>query len=132
MYKNYAFFAAFLFAIFVNEVNAQSPSDFFKAVAVSNYSLLESYLDSEVDVCINDDQQLNKKEKAMVRLKNFLSSHQVDKVEPLHTGSSKGKNSEYKVAKLITKQGIFRLFVYSESNGGKISVKEVRIEKFNG
>jgi hypothetical protein len=132
MYKKFSFFAAFLFTIGFHTLSGQSPSDFFKAVGASNYSLLESYLNDEVDVCINDDQQLNKKEKAIVRLKNFFSSHIVDKVEALHTGSSRGKNSEYKVAKLITKNGLFRLFVYSEHRGGKNSVKEVRIEKFNG
>ncbi len=132
MYKKWLFFAAFLFTAVFSQLNAQTPSDFFKAVGASNFSLLESYLNEEVDVCINDDQQLNKKDKAIVRLKNFFAAHAVEKVEPLHTGSSRGKNSEYKVAKLITKNGVFRLFVYSENSGGKNSVKEVRIEKFNG
>ncbi len=132
MYKKIFFFAAFIFIVFNNRLLAQSPSDFFKAVGASNYSLLESYLNEEVDLCIVDDQQLNKKEKAIVRIKNFFNSHIVEKVEPLHTGSSRGKNSAYKMAKLVTKNGIFRLFVYSEQSGGKVSVKEVRIEKFNG
>ena len=108
---------------------AQSPSDFFKAVGTSNYSLLESYLGTELDVCISEVQQVNKRSVAMNRLKTFLDANAVQKIEPLHNGSSKTNVSEYKLAKLHTNNGIFRLFVYSESEGGRTFVKEIRIEK---
>jgi hypothetical protein len=133
MYKKFAFLLLVsFFSLSLTDLSSQTPSDFFKAVGAANYNLIESYLGNEVDVCINEDQQLNPKSKAYNRLKTFLSTNIVDKVEPLHTGSSKGKNSEYKVAKITTKKGIFRLFVYSETTTGKTFVKEVRIEKFNG
>ncbi len=120
-----------LFTSFISQLRAQSPNEFFKAVGSSNLVLIESYLYDEVDLCIKDDQQLNNKGKAFARLKTFLASHIVEKVEPMHNGASKGKSSEYKVAKLTTKNGIYRLFVYSENTRGKTLVKEVRIEKFN-
>jgi hypothetical protein len=51
-------------------------------------------------------------------------------VEEVHQGTSKKANGIYKVAKLTTDKGVYRLFIYSETENKIQKVKEVRIDKF--
>lgn len=63
-------------------------------------------------------------------MKKFISAEDIKSVEEIHQGTSKQKSSGYKVAKLTTSKGVYRLFVYSENSGKSLRVKEVRVDKF--
>lgn len=111
-------------------LHAQSPSDFFKAFEKKDFVTIESYLAPEIDLCIKDLPEINLKSDALLRMKNFISAEDVKSVEEIHQGTSKLRSSGYKVAKLTTSKGVYRLFVYSENSGKSLRVKEVRVDKF--
>jgi hypothetical protein len=108
----------------------QSPSDFFNAFSKKDFATIESYLYAEMDVCIKDQTEFNTKREAIDRLKKFVSAEGIKLVEEIHQGTSKKSNGIYKVAKLTTDKGIYRLFIYSETVNKVQKVKEVRIDKF--
>ncbi|MBK8701021.1 MAG: DUF4783 domain-containing protein [Saprospiraceae bacterium] len=128
--KGIKIFMLLVLPIFAGITKAQSAKDFFTAVNALDYNAMESMLSNEIDLNIIDNAQFNSKAEAVSRLKTFFSANPVRKMEPLHTGTSKGNTSAYKLAKLITPGGVFRFFVYVETNGGKTWVKEIRIERF--
>lgn len=118
--------------MFVSAVSfSQSENSFFNALKNNDTAGLEMYLQDQIDLCIIDNQQILKKGIALDKLNTFLSSHKITAIEVLHKGNSKDKSSQYKVAKLTTSGGAFRVFVYSTSQEmGSKSVKEIRIDKF--
>ena len=109
----------------------QSENNFFNALKNNDTASLEVYLQDQIDLCIIDNQQILNKSTAINKLSTFLSSHKITAIEVLHKGNSKDKSSQYKVAKLTTAGGPFRVFVYSTSQEmGPKTVKEIRIDKF--
>jgi hypothetical protein len=109
---------------------SQSPSDFFNAFSKQDFATIEAYLYAEMDVCIKDQTEFNTKKEAIDRLKKFVSVEGIKSVEEIHQGTSKKANGIYKVAKLTTDKGVYRLFIYSETANKVQKVKEVRIDKF--
>jgi hypothetical protein len=51
-------------------------------------------------------------------------------MEAMHNGTSKDKTTQYKVVKMVSAQGTYRIFIYSEGEIRPQSVKEIRIDKF--
>lgn len=123
-------FAVMAIWFWSSAVWGQAPADFFKSVGDGNYAAVASAMAQDVDITILDDVQFVSGQQAANLLKNFIQGIGLKKIEALHNGSS-GKNvSAYKLAKLTSAQGSYRLFVYTESSGGKSWVKEIRVEKF--
>ena len=123
-------FAVLAIWFWTSSIWGQAPADFFKWVGDGNYTAGASAMAEDVDVSILDDVQFVSGQQAANLLKNFVQGIGLKKIEALHNGSS-GKNvSAYKLAKLTSAQGSYRLFVYTESSGGKSWVKEIRVEKF--
>lgn len=108
-------------------LSAQSADQFFKAIGASDYASISSQLSDDIELCIKDVTDILSKEEALNSIKKFLGSHKPSKITPMHGGSSAKNNSKYKVAKLETSSGVFRVFVYME--GGK-KIQEVRFDKF--
>ncbi len=48
---------------------AQTPSQFISAFEKSNFEILASYIDDELELCIKDDHQINLKDEAIDRIK---------------------------------------------------------------
>ncbi|HRD08015.1 MAG: DUF4783 domain-containing protein [Saprospiraceae bacterium] len=126
-HKIFAIAAIWMFATFSW---AQAPVDFFKSVGDGNYAAVASAMAEDVDVTILDDVQFVSGQQAANLLKNFVQGIGLKKIEALHNGSSSKNVSAYKLAKLTSAQGSYKLFVYTESSGGKSWVKEIRVEKF--
>ena len=111
-------------------ISAQAPVDFFKSVGDGNYQAVAAMMAQDVDVSILDDVQFVSGREAATLLKNFVQGIGLKKIEALHNGSSAKNASAYKLAKLVSAQGSYRLFVYTETSEGKSWVKEIKIEKF--
>lgn len=126
-HKIFAVVAIWLSAI---SINAQAPVDFFKSLGEGNYNAVASVMAQDVDVSILDEVQFVSGKEAASLLKNFVQGIGLKKIEALHNGSSAKNASAYKLAKLVSAQGAYRLFVYTETSEGKSWVKEIRIEKF--
>ena len=120
----------FLFLFASSNLIAQSEEAFFNALRFADVKTMENYLQDNIDFCLMEDQQILSKKVAMGKLKSFLDTNKTSGIELMHKGTSKDKSTNYKVAKLTTSTGSFRVFVYSVGNIGPKSVKEIRIDKF--
>ena len=98
---------------------------FFKAVEKVDMASISSLMNDEVEVCIKDDQSIQTKSEALTTIKTFLKKIQPKSVSALHSGSS-GAGSKYKVAKLLSADGDYRIFVYMENS----KISEVRFDTF--
>ena len=98
---------------------------FHKAVEKQDIESITDLLINEVEVCIKDDQKIMSKAAATKTIKAFLAKINPKSVASLHSGSS-GAGSKYKVAKMMTDDGTYRIFVYLEGN----KIQEVRFDTF--
>jgi len=109
-------------------VSAQTEVDFLNALGKGKVQNLENYLDSEVNFCINDNTEKISRASAIQKIKRFLESKTIVKYKILHNGKSADKTSSYRVARIKTKEGTYRVFAYSEGSDGRSKVVEVRID----
>lgn len=97
---------------------------FFKAVEKQDIASITNLLMDEVELCIKDDQRILSKAATTKAIKEFLSKVKPKSVASLHSGSSGA--SKYKVAKMMTNSGMYRIFVYLEGD----KIQEVRFDTF--
>ena len=109
-------------------LSAQTEVDFLNAVGKKDLSNVGSYLAPSVSFCINDNQKKVSKATAISELDKFLSSKTIQKFKILHNGKSSDKASSYRVARIKTQTGTFRIFAYSEGSGVTSKVVEIRID----
>lgn len=109
---------------------SQGEAAFVKAVKGMDMPVVESFMAGRVELSIFDNRQMLSKSAASRQLGGFLRDNQVKHVEIIHQGSSKDRTSNFKVAKLTTQKGVYRLFVYFADTLGADTVKEIRIDKF--
>jgi hypothetical protein len=105
----------------------QSSEQFFEAIKASDFDKMSTMLDSDVELCIKSGTEMLSKAEALRDIKAFLAEYQPKSVKSIHSGSNARNASKYKVAKLVTSNGTYRVFVYMEG-GNKIS--EVRFDPF--
>jgi len=98
---------------------------FYTAVEQQDIASITNLLSDEVELCIKDDQQFMSKTDATNSIKNFLAKVGPKSIAPLHSGSS-GAGSKYKVAKMQSNGGVYRIFIYMENN----KIQEVRFDTF--
>lgn len=98
---------------------------FYKAVEKQDIKSISKLLADEIEVCIKDDQRFMTKSEAKKTIRAFLKKIGPKSVAPLHSGSS-GAGSKYKVAKMNSRDGVYRIFVYMENN----KIQEVRFDTF--
>lgn len=105
----------------------QSSEQFFQAVKTLDFDKMSSMLDSDIELCIKSGTEMLSRAEALREIKTFLAAHQPKSVKPIHSGSNNRNDSKYKVAKLVTSNGTFRVFVYME---GSDKISEVRFDAF--
>ena len=87
---------------------------------------LSTYLDTEIELCFFNDEDIFSKKDAIAKLKNFFSNNPPISFTSKHAGGQEG--SKYIVGLLKTKTRNFRVFIYLE-NENKPVIKEMRFEK---
>jgi hypothetical protein len=128
MLKFWFFLFAFLsFA----RAESQTAERILNAFSVGDVNIISSYLDAEVDYCLNDHQRLVSKAEAERNLRQFFSRNKPSNIEPLYKGNTKNSGNFYRIARLTTENGDWKLFLYFESSGNNLIVKEVRLEAMN-
>ena len=103
---------------------------FFEAVKTDDFTSVVTSMDNRLEVCINDEQDLYSKNVAIQRIRNWIKEVNIIGIKPMHGGESEGRESHYKVAKIDTKQGSYRLFVYVENEGRQSKIKKIQIDKY--
>jgi len=109
-------------------LSAQTEVDFLNAVGKKDLSNVGAYLAPNVSFCINDNQKKVSKSTAISELDKFLSTKKIQKFKILHNGKSSDKASSYRVARIKTQEGTYRIFAYSEGSGASSKVVEIRID----
>ncbi len=131
MCKNKIYFSiACFFVLITSNVQGQDFKSLYDALKTGKYEMIQSNLDSQVDLCILDDQKFENQAKAISRIKTFFNQNPITTIEPLHTGNSKKNNATYKLAKIISKGKPYRLFLFYESVNKKHTITEIRIENY--
>jgi len=120
----------FLLTVISFSLSAQTEQGFITALKNINIPALEPYLKDNIDFCIFEDQQFLDKRTALKNYSDFLNGQKITSLEVIHKGSSKDNSSQYKVLKMNTSKGVYRIFVYSVGEIGNKNVKEIRIDKF--
>lgn len=117
-----------VFLLTAVSLSAQTEVDFLNALGEGKTGNLESYLSMNVNLCINDEQEKVDRKAAIAKIRTFLKSKKIIRYKILHRGKSADKNSSYRVARIKTRAGTYRVFAYSERRNGKSKVVEVRID----
>ncbi len=105
-------------------------STFFNAIKNGENTSIENFFSNRVELCIFENQQMLSKKVASDKLGQFLNDNKVTKLEVIHQGTSKDKTSNFKVAKLTTNKGVYRMFLYFTGSIENDSIKELRIDNF--
>jgi len=119
----------YLFIVLGTLSYAQPEVKFLEAFGDKDLSTVANLLSDNIKVCINDNvKDVNRKE-AISRLSGFIAKNKINRKKILHNGKSTDKGSSYKVARVKTETGSYRIFAYSENEGNTRVIKEIRIDK---
>jgi len=84
---------------------------------------------SEVDMSLPGKENRYKKADAIGLMEAFFSVHAVQNFKKVHSGSSRGKVSNYYIGQLTTDKGVYRVYIYYDEHDGEKDIHELRIEK---
>jgi len=116
--------------IFISlSLSAQSEVKFLNAFGEVPINSVSDLLANSITLCINDNVSEVTRSEAVQQLSSFMNGQNIIKKKILHDGKSTDKDSSYKVARVKTNNGTYRVFAYAELVNGKSVVKEVRIDK---
>ena len=110
-------------------VKAQE-NQFFDAMRTGSITGISQYLDNKVEVSIIDDHNMYTRNQAVQKINYWLNKSNPSSVQNLHGGESNDNSSFYHVAKLTTKSGHYRVFVYFERGGNSAIIKKIQIDPF--
>lgn len=100
-----------------------------RALGSGDAAALGSYFDESVEISILDDANLYDKSEAVSALQSFFRKYPAKGCSQVHSGSSKGKDSQYSIFSLSTETQKFRIFLYMKSIGSKDVIQELSIDK---
>lgn len=111
-------------------LQSQNLNPFFDALRKMDMNTVSDMMDQRVQYCFNDQIEVAEKQVVIKALKAFLDRNAPKAINPMHKGSSKGEDSIFSIASMETQSGKkFRIYVYSETQGGKWYIQELRIDK---
>ncbi len=108
---------------------AQSRSQIFESIRASDMNKLSELFDKNIEYCFNDQIQFLDKTAAVKAVKAFLDVNVPKTITPIHKGASKSEDSNFSIAIMEAMNGRkFRIYVYAESESGKLLIQELRID----
>jgi len=124
--KKYIFLFAVIFLSL--NLNGQDINSLYRSLEKSNFKMLISHLDDPVELCINDKLDILDKKDAIVAIRSFFKRSKPISITQVHKGTSANRGSQYRVAKMRTENGNYRLFLYIEKAQKGYIIKELRID----
>jgi len=109
------------------QLNAQVEKKILSELSSNEFTILSNTLEDRVDICILDEQDFVTKDQAILDVKAFISSHPLKSWNIVHNGNSKGNESRYVVAELVSDIN-YRMILYFDSSSDTEKISEVRIE----
>ncbi len=101
------------------------------AIEAGNASELADFFTQKVDLSIPGTDDVFSKAQAEQILKAFFKEHSPNKLKLEHRGRSKLKD-RYRIGKLITSNGDFRLTYFMKKVEDAFRIKKLRIEPYEG
>ncbi|TAE87196.1 MAG: DUF4783 domain-containing protein [Bacteroidetes bacterium] len=102
--------------------------DVVNALKTQNAREVSKYLNSTVDLTINNQEGVCSKQQAEMMIKNFLAKYPAKNITIQHKGSS-AQGAKYAIANYETEQTKFRVYIFLKMVGNQMLVHEMRIEK---
>lgn len=109
-------------------VLADGFDEIVNALKSNNAKEVSRFLNSTVELTINDNEGVYSKQQAEMMIKNFLINNQPKNITIQHRGSS-GQSAKYAIANYETAQGKFRVYIFMKDSGSGMLVHEMRFEK---
>lgn len=94
-----------------------------------NAQAFKNHFHSEVDMYIPGKDNRYSKADAVGIMEAFFSVHAVRSFKKMHSGASRGKDSNYYIGQLDTDKGVYRVYIFFDVHDGKRDIHELRIEK---
>jgi hypothetical protein len=110
-----------------NEVEEQV----IRSIEAGNASELARHFTQKVDLTTPGTDDVFSKAQAEQILKDFFEEHDPKKLKLEHRGTSKLKD-RYRIGKLVTSDGDFRLTYFMKKVNGEARIKKLRIENYEG
>lgn len=117
----------FLFMLFATTAIADSFDDVVGAIKMSNAREISRFLNSSVELTINNNEGVYSKQQAEMMLKNFFAQNTFKSIAIQHRGVS--PDAKYAIANYETSQGKYRVYIFMKDGGNGLLVHELRFEK---
>lgn len=107
---------------------ADSFDDVVGAIKSSNAKEISRFLNSSVELTINNNPGVYSRQQAEIMLKNFFAQNTFRSISIQHRGSGQ-QGARYAIANYETSQGKYRVYIFMKDNGSGLLVHELRFEK---
>lgn len=101
------------------------------AIEAGDAARLSEHFTKKVDLTLPDTDDVFSKAQAEQILKEFFQGHPPEKLILEHQGTSKLKD-RYRIGKLSTSKGNYRLTYFMKKVKGGTKIKKLRIERYEG
>lgn len=116
-----------LTAIFMLFINAAVPNDIIQAIKEGNSSLLAKYMNSNIELLVNNVDGIYSKQQAEQILDNFFKKNHPTDFKLVHEG---GKDKQkYAIGTLTTKNGSYRVYFLIKYSNEVPLIHQLRFEK---
>jgi len=120
--------ATFVFCINTSLFAGNVLNDIATAIGSNDVDKISTYINSTIDITIDDNDDTYSKEQAKVILSDYLSKNPIKSIKLLHNGAS-GSNTQYAIASANTKNGTFRVYMLIAKEDDNFQLVELRFEE---
>jgi cellobiose-specific phosphotransferase system component IIB len=100
-----------------------------EAFRQENAQAFQHHFHSQVEMSLPGKENRYKKADAIALMEAFFSVHAVQSFKKVHSGASRGKDSNYFIGEMSTDKGVYRVYIYYGVHDGKRDIHELSIEK---
>jgi len=117
-----------IFIIFQFNIFSQSiPENIIIAFQKGNSTMLLPFLNKNIELTIENNNNFYSKEQAELILKDFFNKNNITSFKITHQGEK--NNALFFIGLLITNKGIYRVTAYLKTNNNQKFIHHLRIEK---
>lgn len=120
--------ATFVFCINTTLFAGNILNDIATAIGSNDVEKISTYINSNVDITIDDNDDTYSKEQAKAILSEYLDSNPIKSIKLLHNGAS-GSNTQYAIASASTKNGTYRVYMLIAKESESFQLVELRFEE---
>ena len=100
----------------------------YEALGKGDVTGISAYFGNKVELTIGEKEAVISKEEAQAQLREFFAANPAKGYRAMHTGASKGNESNYTIGELATDTRTFRVYIYFTQEGDRRTIAELRFE----